>query len=135
MAGWVVAGRKVSIQDVVEGNEVAELGVVGLLEAVDYFTWFNGEPSGVPAEGPVLVQEGLIDVLCEVAKVTLGEEQGAAVPDSLEKVQEVWEVGDGHRSLGAECPQLLGADLELDLGLSPGSVEPIEVLDVFLAAI
>ena len=52
--GRPVSAVEIAFQYVLEGDEVVEFSVVGLLEAVDDFPGLDGEPVGVGAECSLL---------------------------------------------------------------------------------
>ena len=67
-----------------------------------------------------------------VSKGALREEESGAVPHSLKKDEEFCHGGNGQRGLGAEGTELRRADMDLELAISLGAMEPIQGFDVIL---
>ena len=55
---------------------------------MDNLPRLESQPSGVSSEGTLLVKEGSVDGFGKLPEVALGQEEGGAVPDSLEEVEQ-----------------------------------------------
>lgn len=80
-----VSSTPVALKEFIEGEAVAELGILRLLEAKDDLAGFDGEPARIGRKIASLFKEGFVDIPGEVPQGTHWKEECGAVPYPFEE--------------------------------------------------
>ena len=133
--GLEVAVVGVAVEEVFQRYHVLELLIAGLVDLGDDLAALEGTPGCIPLKDASLGEEGLVDSAGEITSGTHWEVKCGEVPHSLEESQEFCQCGDGDRGLGVEGAQLGWGDLQLESWITTGSVEQVELVDIFFVSV